>query len=135
MDKIVISPQEVIEIKPPMPDQAPRLEPKLAPAIALWTRLALSVLVLVPPVLCLVSVILRVALRGQPPRIRHAWTAYLSTLLIISGFFTCLAGVAFFSLGPSPAMMSMGLSELDERTEYPALPSTAAAHSRTCGNS
>ena len=27
--------------------------------------------------------------------------------------------------GPSPATMSMGLSELDERTEYPSLPSSA----------
>ena len=98
MDKIVISPQEVTEIKPPLPNQAPRLEPKLPPAIALWTRLVLSLLVVVLPVLCLVTIILRVALRGQPPRIRHAWTAYLSTLLIISGFLTCMAGVAFFSV-------------------------------------
>ena len=31
---------------------------------------------------------------------RHAWTAYLSTLLIISGFLTCAAGVCVLLVGP-----------------------------------
>jgi len=72
--------------------------------------------------LCLVSIILRVALRGQPPRTRHAWTAFLSTLLIISGILTSLAVVVVFSLGPLPSVVGSGLAELDERAEYPHLP-------------
>jgi S1-C subfamily serine protease len=121
VDKIVISPGELAEI-PQEPGQAPRLEPKLPPAIAWWARLGPILLVPVLPLLCLVTIILRVALRSQPPRTRHAWTAYLSTLLVISGILTSLAGVAVFSLGPLPSVVGSGLAELDERTEYPELP-------------
>jgi S1-C subfamily serine protease len=121
VDKIVISPDELTEIQPE-PGQAPRPEPKLPPAIAWWARLGPIVLVPFLPLLCLVTIILRVALRGQPPRTRHAWTAYLSTLLVISGILTSMATVVVFSLGPLPSVVSSGLSELDERTEYPQLP-------------
>jgi S1-C subfamily serine protease len=123
VDKIVISPDELTEIQPEQ-GQGPRPEPKLPPAITWWARIGPAVLVLVLPLLCLVTIILRVALRGQPPRTRHAWTAYLSTLLVISGILTSMATVAVFSLGPLPSVVSSGLSELDERTEYPHLPQT-----------
>ncbi len=121
MDKIVISSGELTDIQPE-PEQAVRLEPKLPPAIPLWGRLVPILLVPVLPLLCLVTIILRVALRGQPPRTRHAWTAYLSTLLIISGILTSLGVVVVFSLGPLPSVVSSGLAELDERSEYPRLP-------------
>jgi S1-C subfamily serine protease len=121
LDKIVINPNELAEVQPE-PGQAVRLEPKLPPAIAWWARLGPMALVPFLPLLCLVTIILRVALRGQPPRTRHAWTAYLSTLLVISGMLTSLAAVVVFSLGPLPAVVSSGLAELDERTEYPPLP-------------
>jgi S1-C subfamily serine protease len=121
VDKIVISPGELTEIQPEA-GQGVRLEPKLPPAITWWARLGPILLVPVLPLLCLVTIILRVALRGQPPRTRHAWTAYLSTLLVISGILTSLAVVVVFSLGPLPAVVSSGLAELDERTEYPQLP-------------
>ncbi len=122
MDKIVISQDELIDSKVD-PQQTPRVEPRLAPAIPWYTRVGLGALVLALPLLCLVAIILRVAFRSQPPRIRHAWTAYLSTLLIISGFLTSLATVVLFSLGPVPAVVSSGLADLDERTDYPKLPS------------
>jgi len=121
VDKIVISSGELTGIQPE-PEQAVRLEPKLPPAIPLWGRLVPILLVPVLPLLCLVTIILRVALRGQPPRTRHAWTAYLSTLLIISGILTSLGVVVVFSLGPLPSVVSSGLAELDERSEYPHLP-------------
>lgn len=128
MDKIVISPDELTELRSE-PQQAPRPEPALAPAIPWWGRMAPLLLVPVLPLLCLLTIILRVAFRGQPPRTRHAWTAYLSTLLIISGILTSLAVVVVFSLGPVPAVISSGLADLDERIEYPALP----AHSLLSG--
>src|SRR5260221_14194495 len=67
---------------------------------------------------------MRVAFRGQAPRIRYAWTAFLSTLLVISGFLTSAATVLLFSFGSVPAIVGNGLSELDERTEFPALPAS-----------
>ncbi|HUI73323.1 MAG TPA: serine protease [Candidatus Acidoferrum sp.] len=122
MDKIVISPTELSEVGED-PGQAARVEPKLPPAIPWWGRLLLALLTPFLPLLCLVTIILRVAFRGQPPRTRHAWTAYLSTLLIISGFLTSMALVIAVSLGPvAPSFISPGLSDLDERTDYPALP-------------
>jgi S1-C subfamily serine protease len=121
VDKIVISPDELSEIQPDS-GQSPRPEPKLPPAITWWARIGPAMLVVCLPLLCLVTIILRVALRGQPPRTRHAWTAYLSTLLVISGILTSMATVVVFSLGPLPSAVSSGLSELDERTEYPLLP-------------
>jgi S1-C subfamily serine protease len=124
VDKIVISHDELTESPLEAPQApSPRVEAKLPPPISWLTRILLAPLVLVLPLLCLVTIILRVAFRSQSPRIRHAWTGYLATLLIISGFLTSLATVLVFSLGPIPAIVSSGLSELDERIEYPKLPS------------
>src|SRR5258708_19976001 len=95
MDKIVISPNEITEIKE-TPDQPARIEPKLPPAIPWWARVSVGVLVLFLPLLCLVTIILRVAFRGQTPRIRYAWTSFLSTLLIITGFLTSPTPILFF---------------------------------------
>ena len=121
MDKIVISPNEITEIKEVL-DQPARIEPKLPPAIPWWARLSVGILALCLPLLCLIAIILRVAFRGQAPRIRYAWTSFLSTLLIISGFLTSGAAIVGLSLGPVPAIVATGLSELDERTDFPALP-------------
>ncbi len=123
MDKIVISPNEITEIKE-VPDQPVMLEPKLPPAIPWWARVSVGLLALCLPLLCLVTIILRVAFRGQTPRIRYAWTSFLSTLLIISGFFTTAGGILFFSLGGAiqAPLAGSGLSELDERSDFPSLP-------------
>jgi S1-C subfamily serine protease len=123
MDKIVISPSEITEIKE-VPEQSVMMEPKLPAAIPWWARMSVGILVLCLPLLCLVTIILRVAFRGQTMRIRHAWTSFLSTLLIISGFLTSAGAVLFFSLGGSfqPPIAANGLSELDERSDFPPLP-------------
>jgi S1-C subfamily serine protease len=125
MDKIVISPNEITEIREG-PDIPAAIEPKLPPAIPWWARLSVGILVLFLPLLCLVTIILRVAFRGQAPRTRYAWTAFLSTLLIISGFLTSAATVVFFSLGGAiqAPLAGNGLAGLDERTDFPALPSS-----------
>jgi S1-C subfamily serine protease len=70
--------------------------------------------------------VLRVSTRNQPSRIKHAWTAFLSTLLIVSGFFTSAAAVLAISLAPLPSVVSRGLSDLDERTLFPHLPTETA---------
>ena len=120
-DKIIIEAGELNEIRLD-PSESPRVEPKLPPPIAWWVRLATAPLVLVLPLLCLITIVVRVAFRSQPPMTRHAWTAYLSTLLIISGILTSLGVVVALSVGPFPVAMSSGLADLDERTEYPVLP-------------
>jgi S1-C subfamily serine protease len=123
MDKIVISPNEIKEIKE-APEGPPRAEAKLPPPIPWWARISVGILALCLPLLCFIAIILRVAFRGQTPRVRYAWTGYLSTLLIVSGFLTSAATVLLFSFGSVPAIVATGLSELDERTDFPSLPAS-----------
>jgi S1-C subfamily serine protease len=121
MDKIVISAAEVAHTQV-SPDVPVRLEPKLEPAVPAWAKCALSPLVLVLPLLCLVAIVLRVAMRNLPPRNRHTWTAFLASLLIASGLLTSVATVLSFSFFPMPSLVGVGLGELDEQTKFPELP-------------
>lgn len=124
MEKIVISVDEVERAACAAPEPGKPAAHLPAP-ISWWAKACLSPLVLVLPVLCLVTILLRVATRGMPPRSRYAWVSFLSTLLIISGFLTSIAGVLLFTLKPPmPSVVSQGLSELDSRTAFPALPAT-----------
>lgn len=129
MEKIVISTKEISETAPPV-DQPNRLEPKLPPAIPWWAKLAMSPLVLALPLLCLVTLVLRIATRGLPPRTRFAWLSFLTSLLIISGIVTSVAGVLTFSLTPLPAIMSEGLNELDSKSTYPKLPAAVPLNAK-----
>jgi hypothetical protein len=128
-DRVVVSSEEVERIRP-VPDgapswssQPPSLFEQLPSPVPWWARLCLSPLVLLLPVLCVVAVVLRVAFRSQPPRVKYAWASFLSTLLIVSGFITTAGTALVVSLVPIPAMVNTGISELDERTQFPALPS------------
>ena len=121
MEKIVISTTEVAETA--LPSEGPsRLEPKLPSPVAWWARLAMWPLVLALPLLCLIAIILRFAMRGLPPRTRSAWTGFLATLLTTSGLVTCAAVILFVSLVPPPSFVSRSLAELDEKTDFPHLP-------------
>ena len=100
------------------------MEPKLPSAVPRWAKWALSPLVLLLPLLCLVAIVLRVAMRGLPPRTRHEWTSLLATLLIVSGMVTTVATVLILSVAPMPSMAGAGLSELDEQS-FPSLPAAA----------
>lgn len=124
MEKIVISSAEVAETQASA-EQPARLEPQLAPAVPQWAKWALSPLVLFLPLLCLVAIVMRVAMRGLPPRTRYEWTSLLATLLIVSGIGTSAATVLVLSFSPLPSVAGAGLSELDERAEFPQLPAVA----------
>jgi len=104
----------------------PRLEPKLRPVVPWWAKLSLIPLLAVLPLLCVVAFVLRVAMRGLPPRTRHGWTAFLNTLLIAGGLLNSVAAVLLFSFAPLPPVASKSLSELDERADFPSLPAVAA---------
>ena len=125
MEKIVIEANEVARVAS-APDQPHRLEPKLPPPVPLWAKAAMSPLVLLLPLLCLFTIVLRVATRGLPPRTRYAWLAFLSTLLVISGMLTSVAAVLAVTLVPLPAIVSRSLTELDARSLFPSLPTATA---------
>ncbi|MCI0351420.1 MAG: serine protease [Acidobacteriales bacterium] len=121
MDKLVITSTEVESVK--LIEAAGREEAKPPRPIPLWARLAMLPLVTVLPLLCLIAVILRIALRATAPRTREAWNAYLNTLLVSSGLLSTAGAVLLFSYMPAPPQaISTGLSDLDERISYPALP-------------
>lgn len=129
MEKIVISSHEIAETGTPA-EQPVRLEPKLPPAVPWWAKVALSPLVVLLPLLCLVALVIRVAMRGLPPRTRFAWTGLLTTLLTVSGLLTSVAAVLLLTLHPMPSLVGGGLADLDERTDFPMLPMTAPMSAR-----
>jgi len=129
MEKIVIETSEVARVAPPH-DLPHRLEPRLPPPVPIWARVAMSPLVLFLPILCLFTVVIRVAMRGLPPRTRYAWVAFLSTLLVISGILTSIAAVLAVTVVPLPAIVSRSLTELDARTLFPSLPTATAMTAR-----
>jgi len=124
MDPIVITTQEVAKAQVPV-QGAPELRPQIPNPVPLWARLALVPLVPVLPLLSLVALVLRLAVRGKAPRVRQSWASYLLTLLIISGFLsTVLAVLSFsFSWAPAPNLVGTALTDLDDRSAFPALPS------------
>jgi S1-C subfamily serine protease len=122
-DRVVVSSEEIEQIKP-APEAPPSSFHHLPSPVPWWARLSLSPLVLVLPVLCVVAVILRVAFRSQPPRVKYAWVSFLSTLLVVSGILTTVGTVLVASFAPIPALVNTGLPELDERSQFPTLPSS-----------
>jgi hypothetical protein len=121
-DRVVVSSEEIEQIKP-APNAPPSSFNRLPSPVPWWARISLSLLVLVLPVLCAVAVILRIAFRNQPPRVKYAWVSFLSTLLVVSGILTTAGTVLLVYFAPIPALVNTGLSELDERTQFPTLPS------------
>ena len=125
MDKIVVSATEVAQVTV-APDVGPRVEPKLPPPVPTWAVWSLSPLVLLLPMLCIVAIILRVAMRNLPPRTRYGWMSFTNTLLVISGLLTFTAGLLMMSFVPLPSAISNGLADFDERSTFPQLPSGTA---------
>jgi hypothetical protein len=113
-DRVVVSSEEIQQIKPAAHvDSPPSIVSELRSPVPWWARVGLAIFVLALPLLCAVAIMLRIAFRSQPPRVKYAWVCFLSTLLVISGFLTTLGTVLFFSLAPVPAMVNTGLPDLD----------------------
>jgi hypothetical protein len=124
MDPIIITRQEVAQAPAVSVPGAPAPRPRLPNPVPLWVRLLLIPLILVLPLLSLVALIIKVTVRKQTPRASLAWSSYLLTLLIISGFPTPVMTVVSFSLSwaPPPDVVGAALSGLDERNSFPVLP-------------
>jgi S1-C subfamily serine protease len=127
MDRIVITTKEVDQVSP-APVAAPPVfqetRPRVPNPVPLWLRLLLCPLIVVLPLLSLVALIIKFTVRKQTPRATQAWSSYLLTLLIISGFFSTLLAVTAISLSwaPAPDVVGAALSGLDERNSFPVLP-------------
>ncbi len=129
--KVIVSGYEVSQVpEPPINStpagNAPPTLSRLTPAIPWWARIGLSLVALCFPLLCVITVILRVAFRAETPRVKHAWTGCLATLLMISGLLMLTAGAFAFFLAPVPVITGSGLADLDERARFPTLPAATA---------
>ena len=122
VSKIVISTTEVDSVAISEDPFAPK---KLPRAIPVWAQLVMLPLVLILPLLAIVALVMRIALRAAAPRTQQAWHSYLMTLLIAASFVFTVAAVLTFSYVPVPPQaISAGLSELDRKASYPSLPAT-----------
>lgn len=125
MERVIITSEEVARVQPSAPvSAAPPTAPAPPPQPAglHWTRFLLTPLVVVLPVLALTSLAFRIALRTQPAGLRYRWTAYLSSLLIISGLLSTVIFLVLLLAHPAEVPVSTGIAELDQRTHFPALP-------------
>jgi S1-C subfamily serine protease len=127
MDRIVITTKEVDQVTAPAAPVTPLLQetrPRLPNPVPLWARLLLLPLIVFLPLLSLAALIIKVTVRKQTPRATQAWSSYLLTLLIISGFLSTLLAITTFSLSwaPAPDVVGAALSGLDERSNFPVLP-------------
>ncbi len=120
MDRIVVSSAEIATLPQPSAE-SPVPSPRIAPAIGWQIRLVVWLSVVVLPLACVVSLIVRVMVRNSQPRVRLAWLALLNSVLMISGLITSVAFVAVLAISPGqPTMLSDGLNELDSRASFPA---------------
>jgi S1-C subfamily serine protease len=118
--KIVISTSEVESVALPT---GPLDAPKMQKPIPLWARLVMLPLVLALPLLAIIATVMRIALRAAAPRTQQAWHSYLMALLIAGSLVFTTTAVLMYSFVPMPPQaISAGLSDLDERTNYPELP-------------
>jgi len=123
MDKVFITNDELSQVSATSAEPTP-FAPPLKPVIGWPVRIVMLILVLLLPVLCLVTVILRISFRNQAARTRLAWTGFTSSLLIVSGLLNTLVFVVALSVGPLPILVSGALSSFDERDQFPQLPKT-----------
>jgi S1-C subfamily serine protease len=125
MDRIVITTQEIGSASPPVvPLQGPPAAPRLPNPVPIWVRILLIFLVPFLPLLSLAALIAKVTVRRQTPRAAQAWSSYLLTLLIASGFLSTILVILSFALSwaPAPDVVGAALAALDERSSFPTLP-------------
>ncbi len=120
MSKIVVTTNEVQSVTLPLEVVAPAKVPRAIPA---WARIVMLPLVLFLPLLAIIAIVMRIALRAAAPRTQQAWHSYLMSLLIAGSLvFTITAVLAYSYMPMPPQAISAGLSDLDERRSFPELP-------------
>lgn len=121
MEKIVVTTRDVREVIVPPAGTAPETAVQKAP-LSLGLRLATLPLVLALPVLCLVAVAVRLAVRNHSPKPKHAWAAWFNSLLIASGLLTTLFFSMAYFLAPRPMRFVSSLPALEYLAAFPKLP-------------
>lgn len=116
MEKLVVSPQD-LEQAPVFPPGDPVDCPGQV-AVATGAKVAIFLLGIVFPALCLVTLIIWFATRSKTLAIRNAWMETCSLSLAIGGLLNCVAGLGvYLLLGVSEARMTSG-----ERPPHSATP-------------
>lgn len=127
MDKITVTAADLQQAPPPALPPPSAATPLPAPAITVGARLATLPLVLVLPLLCLVALILRLALRSRLPRIQLAWAHWMNSLLVASGLLTTILFSMAYFVGPRPAAHpALPMPALEFAGAFPQLPAAGA---------
>jgi hypothetical protein len=126
-NKLVVTSHDLAEPRPTFTGGA---ETKVPEKRQTWAVVVLSCLVLCLPLLCLVAIAIRAALRGAEAKRRHRWNSLLCTLLTVSGLvfslvFAFLMAAPYGSGKVKPAVMT-GIPSLDETVRWPQFPSATA---------
>ena len=120
MDRIVVSPLDIANASESVTDQHFASRPASA-SISWWVRLLVCTTAVVLPAACLLSLIVRVVIRGAEARARFAWFALVNSVLMASGLVTSIGFVLLLaSSSGRPVLLSDGLEELDSRVSFPS---------------
>ena len=121
MEKLVIRNEELADR---WQDPAEALPPERERGLRWWVWLATSPLLLALPLLAMAAIVIRIIVHAVAPLRISAWNALLATWLTASALLTTAAVAVYFGMAMTgvPTMLSTGLSELDSRTEFAALP-------------
>ncbi len=130
MDKIKITSEEVAQVTvpapaPPVAPAQPGPQPAQTKArlIPVSLQIVSALLVLCPPVLCLVTLIVLPTMRKRPMSLKHAWAVHLCSLLAASGLLWLIIGIVISFSGTESAVPehSAGLAI----SKFPAVPAVA----------
>ena len=72
-------------------------DPEVVDSLPLRTRVAMAPLIVLLPILCLVTIVGRVALGEKSTDARAAWLKYTGTLLVVSSLLTCVGGLILYA--------------------------------------
>ena len=121
VEHVIVSSEEITQIADASAPPHPLLVREHS-TVPKWALLAFSPTVALLPLLCMLTLVSRIALRTRPIYVKYAWVCFTSTLLIISGALSSVAAVVFLSLPRMPAVLSTNIPDFDERQSYPRLP-------------
>ena len=101
MDKLKITEEDLSSPKA-IADKLPEVfanedDPEVVDSLPLRTRVAMAPLIVLLPILCLVTIVGRVAMGEKSTDARAAWLKYTGTLLVVSSLLTCVGGLILYA--------------------------------------
>jgi len=125
MDKVKITSEEIaqVSVTPPTPVPPPQEDQSKTRLIPIWLRAVSSLLVLFPPLLYIVTLAVLPSMRKRPLPLKHAWAVHLCCLLVASGIFWLVVGLAIGLTGAEPPAIDQ--SAALAISQFPTVPAVS----------